>query len=173
MSKHQFIRDGDNCQEWCDGNYKMSDACSWVKWVWANLVNQFTRWESLRIINVAEASSALNENAPSPIWMEVNSGKSSQSLTSQSFTLKHNTRTTTECTTAQLNGSQFRQVYSITHISLNHSQTQHKNKRRMYLYQARVIWEKACLVITLYEWEYSSTPTKHNGNCNSIHMYYR
>ena len=37
-------------------------------------------------------------NALSPNWMEVNSGKSIQSLTSQSITLKHSTRTFTECT---------------------------------------------------------------------------
>ena len=96
MSKHQFIRDGNNSQEWCDGNYKMSDARPWVKWVWASLVNQFTFMLSLRMISVPEAF-FLKVNALSPIWMEVSWGKSIQSLTSQSITLKHNTRTTTEC----------------------------------------------------------------------------
>ena len=89
--------------------------------------------------------------------MEVNSGKSIQSLTSQSITLKHNTRTPAEYTTTHLNGSQFRQVYSITHITINHSQTQHENNQGMKHHQRQVMWEKACLVITLFEWEYSST----------------
>ena len=95
-------------------------------------------------------------------------GKSSQSI--------HLTRNTShdqrvsivilvelECTTTHLNGSQFRQVYSITHITINHSQTQHENNHGMPFHQNWVIWEKACLVITLCEWEHSSTPMKQNG----------
>ena len=39
----------------------------------------------------------------------------------------------------------------------------------MPYHQTWVIWEKACLVITLCEWEYSSTPMKQNGSCNSLH----
>ena len=63
-------------------------------------------------------------------------------------------------------GFQCRQVYSITHITINHSQTQHENNYWMHPRQRRVIWEKACLVITHSKWEYSSTLTKHIGNCN-------
>ena len=51
----------------------------WVMWVWASLVNQFTFMQSLRIISVLEASFLSYVNAKSPNWMEVNSGKSSQS----------------------------------------------------------------------------------------------
>ena len=57
-----------------------------------------------------------------------------------------------------LNGSQFRQVYSINHIASNHSQIQHENTPWMSMHQWRVISEKAWLVITHCEWEYSSTP---------------
>ena len=32
-----------------------------------------------------------------------------------------------ECIHIRFNGSQFRQVYSITHITINHSQTRHEN----------------------------------------------
>ena len=63
-----------------------------------------------------------------------------------------------ECLKTQLNGSQFRQVYSITHITINYSQTQRENKHRMPFYHRWVIWEKACLVITHCGWEYSAIP---------------
>ena len=49
-------------------------------------------------------------NALRPIWMEVNSGKSSQSLTSQSITLKHNTRALIECPFTKLEGFERRHV---------------------------------------------------------------
>ena len=67
-----------------------------------------------------------------------------------------------QCIPTHLNGSQFRQVYSITHITVNHSQTQHENNTRMLLHQTRVIRAKASLFITHCEWEYSSTPMKSN-----------
>ena len=71
-----------------------------------------------------------------------------------------------ECMLTHLNGSQFRQVYSITRITINHSQTQHENTHRMHPDQRQVIWAKACLVITHCEWEYSSTPMK---ECYGMH----
>ena len=61
------------------------------------------------------------------------------------------------------NGFQFRQVYSFRWRRKSHFQTQHENKPGMHI-RRWVIWEKACLVITLHKWEYSSTPTKHNRN---------
>ena len=39
-----------------------------------------------------------------------------------------------EYTATHLNGSQFRQVYSVTHITINHSQTLHKNSSGMHHY---------------------------------------
>ena len=90
--------------------------------------------------------------------MEVNSGRSIQSLTSQSITLKHNTRTIIEWIKTEFEWFERRQVYSITHLTINHSQTQHENTDRMHTHQTWVIWEKACLVITHCKWEYSSTP---------------
>ena len=104
MSKHHFIVDENHSPEWCDednGMYHYKYHQFWVLWVWASLVNQFTFIHSLRIISVFESSFHLSFNAYQPIWMEVNSGKSSQSLTSQSLTLKHNTRTLLECTSTK------------------------------------------------------------------------
>ena len=63
-----------------------------------------------------------------------------------------------ECVITHLNGSQFRQVCSITHVTVNHSQAQHENTSRMHFHQRRVIQEKACLVVTPCKCEYSSTP---------------
>ena len=98
MSKRHFIVDENHSREWCDEDSGMRPYYLWVLWVWASLIYQFTQWESLRIISVLESSFHLNLNALWPNWMEVNSGKSSQSFTSQSITLKHNTRTLVECT---------------------------------------------------------------------------
>ena len=92
-----FIMDENHSQEWCDEDNGMWNNQQWVLWVWASLVSQFSFIQSLRIISVLDSSSLLNSNASYFIWMEVNSGKSIQSLTSQSITLNHNTRTTTEC----------------------------------------------------------------------------
>ena len=120
MSKHHFTVDENHFQERCDEGYGMWNyndqirlSCMlwmlWVLWVWVNLVRQFTFISALRIISVL-AASFLNTNASSPIWMEVNSGKSSQSLTSQSITLKHNKRTTLECTITKEEGFERRHV---------------------------------------------------------------
>ena len=92
-------------QEWCDA-YKIMYCCQryqlWVLWVWAGLINQFIFMLALRMINVADSSWIVNENTFSPIWMEANSGKSTQSITSQAITLKHNTRTIVECISTKL-----------------------------------------------------------------------
>ena len=116
MSKHHFIVDENHSREWCDEDTRMIDyglkcysLLFWVLWVWASLVNQFTLMKSLRIISVFD-SSFLNQNESRPNWMEVNSGKSIQLLTSQSITLKHNTRTTTECTSTELKWFERRHV---------------------------------------------------------------
>ena len=125
-----FIVNENHSREWCDednGMWNYTCHWFWVMWVWASLVNQFTFMQSLRIISVVDLL-YINRNTLSPNWMEVNSGKSSQS----------------------------------NHITINHSQTQHDNTERMHFHQRWVIWAKACLVITHSEWEYSSTPVKHN-----------
>ena len=109
---------------------------------------------------------------PSPLSV-VSLGRSSQSIHSTRITSHYQcgwiiTPTELECTVTHLNGSQFRQVYSITHITINHSQTQHENNNGMPCNQRRVIWEKACLVITLCEREYSSTPMM---ECYGMHYH--
>ncbi len=64
-------------------------------------------------------------NVYSPNLSDLREGKSSQSLTSQSFTLKHNIRTLLEWPFTELEWFKRRQVYSITHITIKHSQSQH------------------------------------------------
>ena len=59
--------------------------------------------------------------------MEVNSGKSSQSLTSQSLTLKHNKRTTLECTITKEEGFERRHVYSSLIVNENTLQLQYRS----------------------------------------------
>ena len=63
------------------------------------------------MINVL-ALSSLNLNALYPILMEVKLGKSIQSLTSQSFTLKHNTRAIMEGSSAKLKCLERRHISS-------------------------------------------------------------
>ena len=99
MSKHHFIVDENHSPEWCDEDKRMCHyTCQqfWVMWVWASLVSQFTFMKSLRMISVLDSSSLSNMNALLPNWMEVSSGKSIQSLTSQSITLKHSASTVIE-----------------------------------------------------------------------------
>ena len=99
-------------REWCDEDYGMWNYKYhqfWVMWVWSSLVNQFTFISSPRIISVSDSSS-LNMNALLPIWIEVNSGKSIQSPTSQSITLKHNTRTIRKHPLSQLERFERRHV---------------------------------------------------------------
>ena len=109
MSKRHFIVDENHSREWCDEDSGMRPYYLWVLWVWASLVNQFILISALRIISVVEASLP-NMNASQPIIMEVNSGKSSQSFTSQSITLKHNTRTLLECIITKLKWFERRKV---------------------------------------------------------------
>ena len=100
MSKHNFTVNENHSRKWYDEEHRMwsyHDRRLWVLWVWASLVSQFSFVSALRMISVVEASISLNMNAFLPIWMEVNSGKSIQSLTGEEITLKHNTRTITEC----------------------------------------------------------------------------
>ena len=59
--------------------------------------------------------------------MEVNSGKSSQSLTSHSLTLKHNKRTTLECTITKEEGFEGRHVYSSLSVNENTLQLQYRS----------------------------------------------
>ena len=94
---------------------------------------------------------------------DVSLGKSSQSIHIHTITSHYQCAwfiiiLELECILTYLNGGQFRQVFSVTHITITHSQTQCENTPRMNTDQIQVIWEKACLVITHYEWEYSSTP---------------
>ena len=63
-------------------------------------IHHFISSSPLRMINSLE-SSFLKPNASSPKWMEVNSGKSIHHSPSGRFTLKHCTRTITECTIAK------------------------------------------------------------------------
>ena len=83
-------------------------------------------------------------------------GKSSQSIHIHGSTSHDqcvwSTSIEHECTKTQLNGSQFRQVYSITHITFNHSQTQHENNTRMHVEDTHR-WDWACLNIIHSEWE--------------------
>ena len=60
-------------------------------------IHQFISSYPLRIINSLE-SSFLKQNTSSPSRMEVNSGKSAHHSHFNPFTLKHCTRTITECT---------------------------------------------------------------------------
>ena len=87
-------------REWCDEDCRRYNnqmyTQQWVLSTSGDLISQFTFMQSLRIINVVEESPLLKQNANLPIWMEVNSGKSIQSLTLQSITLKHSASTIME-----------------------------------------------------------------------------
>ena len=136
------------------------------RWDWACLNIISSRWESLSRM-MWQGQRNVQLILPSVLSV-VSLGKSSQSIHIHAVTSHYQCAWSIileyECLIAHLNGSQFRQVYSITHVTITHSQTQHENTHRMQLYQRWVIWEKACLVITLCEWEYSSTPMKHTRN---------
>ena len=102
-----------------------------------------------------------SRNVETPPVRFVSLGMSSQSSPNHSITLHNQHRWVLiylfdpvfiniecQCIITHVHGSQFRQVYSITHITINHSQTQRDNTTRMQIHQRRVIWEKASLVIT-------------------------
>ena len=104
---------------------------------------------SLRMFNSVESSSFWNWNASVPNWMEVNSGKSIHHSQPKQFTLKCNTRTTTECLITKPNGSQFRQIYSSFLPLTIHSQMQHENNNRMPHHQTEWKSIQANLLIIL------------------------
>ena len=143
------------------------------RWDWACLSIIHSGWESLsRMMWRGYLNVSLVKSILFLVLSDMSLGKSSQSIHIHFITSHYQCvwsiiAIEIECIVSHLNGSQFRQVYSITHITINHSQTQHENTQRMHFYQIRVIWEKACLVITLCEWEHSSTPMKQNRNCDS------
>ena len=66
-----------------------------------------------------------------------------------------------ECTPTKLNGSQFRQVYSLFTFHSIHSQTLYENTDRMLAYQTEVIANWACLFIIPFFKNHSSIPMKH------------
>ena len=59
----------------------------------SDLREDISSHQSLWMRILFNSNDGVLRNALSPIWMEVSSGKSSQSITSSSITLKHNTRT--------------------------------------------------------------------------------
>ena len=77
-------------------------------------IHQSTFMCSLRMINSLE-SSQLNQNALSPSWIEVSSGKSIHHSLSGWFTLKCDTKTLTECTLPKYKRFQTGHVYSSLH----------------------------------------------------------
>ena len=145
----------------------------WWDWACLNIIH--SGWESLsRVMWWGEA----NVRLTLPLVLSVVSlGKSSQSIHSMRIT-SHDQRarissTRAKRTATHLNGRQFRQVYSVSRRRRNHFQTQHEYKCRTHEYQTWVIWEKACLVLTCDEWEYSSTPRKRNRSCYSLSSTYQ
>ena len=76
-----------------------------------------------------------------------------------------------KCTKTHSNGSQFRQVYSITPITINHPQTQHENTYRMHQNRTLVIWEKASLVNHSHNSQtLSNTTSGHFSNDHSPNL---
>ena len=118
----------------------------WWDWACLNIIH--SEWESLsRVMWRGKRNVKLSL----PIVVsDVSLGKSSQSIHIHESTSHYQCvwRITleSECINTHLNGFQFRQVYSITSITINHSQTQHESTDRMPCHQRRVIWAKACLV---------------------------
>ena len=70
---------------------------------------------SLRMINSLESSPLLNRNVIQPRKRDVNSGRSVHHSLSVEITLKHCTRTFTECTASKQNILHTGQVYSSHH----------------------------------------------------------
>ena len=72
----------------------------------------------------------------------------------------------TKCTTIELNGSQFRQIYSSFPLQSIHSQIPHENTHGMHNNQTGVISNWASLFIISFFHNHSSIPMKHNWNCH-------
>ena len=109
-----------------ENNYRMHAYQTEWKSIQANLLIILTSNNSL-----SNTTRSQSWNAWPPNLMEVNSGKSIHHSHFKQFTLKCNTRTTTECLITKLNGSQFRQIYSSFSLQAIHSQMQHENNYRM------------------------------------------
>ena len=122
------------------------------RWDWACLSIIYSEWESLSRMMWR---GRLNVQLLLTVVLSVVSlGKSSQSIITPVITSHYQCWSINfefECPTTHLNGSQFRQVYSITHNTINHSQTQYENTHRMYSHQTWATWAKACLVISIHE----------------------
>ena len=97
-------------REWCDEDNGMKRCHQWWEsGAWSSLFHQSTPKSSLCIISVVLLSFS-NMRAPWFIWMDSSSGKSSQSLTSQSLTLKHSTSTARKRKTTKLEWFESRHV---------------------------------------------------------------
>ena len=69
----------------------------------------------------------------------------------------------------ELNGSQFRQIYSSFSFQSIHPQTLHEHTHGMHNDQTEVISNWASLFFISFFEKHSSVPMKHNRNSNSIH----